>query len=80
MEIKPLDALQIAAMRKADVMCFHHRERQSYIRAVKRNAKTERNPFAEDEYNDSSTPESWVVLQAARTENSHPRALAQCRK
>jgi hypothetical protein len=48
MEIKPLDALQIAAMRKADVMCFHHRERQSYIRAVKRNAKTERNPFAED--------------------------------
>lgn len=48
MDIKPIDAMQVAAMRKADRVCFVHDKRQSYIRAIKVNPATDRNPFAQD--------------------------------
>lgn len=48
LEVKPIDAVQLSAMRKADRICFVHRDGQSYIRCIKENKPTDRNPFAQD--------------------------------
>jgi len=43
-----LTAIELAAMRQADDLCFIHRGGRSYIRAVKRMRPSERQPFAQD--------------------------------
>jgi hypothetical protein len=47
-EVAGLDAVQLAALRKCDDVCFFHREGKSYIRAIKRYRPSERDPFAGD--------------------------------
>jgi len=43
-----LTAIELAAMRQADDLCFFHRAGRSYIRAVKRVRPSARQPFAQD--------------------------------
>lgn len=53
---KGLDALQLAALRKADRVAFFHRDKPdatgetSYIEAIKSPSPTERDPFAREVY------------------------------
>jgi len=42
----PIDAVQIAALRQCDDVCFVHNDGQSYIRAIKRAKPTAADPFA----------------------------------
>ena len=44
----PLDKVQIAALRKADAISFHHYQGKSYIAATKRVERTVAQPFADD--------------------------------
>jgi hypothetical protein len=52
--IEGLDAVQVAALRKADRVCFFHRPKPdttgetSYINAIKARERSERDPFAQD--------------------------------
>lgn len=56
MEISTLTKLDIAALRKADDICFDHNvrragrdsERASFVRAIKRSRATETDPYATD--------------------------------
>lgn len=47
-DVDALDKVQIAALRKADTISFHHNDGKSYIVATKRKERTERDPFADD--------------------------------
>jgi hypothetical protein len=48
-EVTGLDAVQLAALRKADDLCFvHNYGGQSYIRAIKRKGCYNPDPFAQD--------------------------------
>jgi hypothetical protein len=55
-ETKPLDAIQVAALRKADRVAFFHRDKPdatgftSYIEAIKSPSPTENDPFAKEAY------------------------------
>jgi hypothetical protein len=43
-----LTTIDIAALRRADRVCFVHRDRQSYIRAIKAIARSKANPFTDE--------------------------------
>lgn len=40
-----IDKIKVAALRKADRVCFYHREGESYIRAIKEQEVTASDPF-----------------------------------
>ena len=54
-----LDAVQLAALRKCDDVCFFHRVDKSYIRAIKRNPRTEADPFATEVAVDIPAATHW---------------------
>lgn len=59
-ELRALDKIDIAALRKAEDVCFFHREDRSYIRAIKRAPQaTTANPFLTEQVREIDCGTDW---------------------
>jgi hypothetical protein len=83
----PIDKLDLAALRKADAICFDHYTRDGIdvraIRAIKRNEPSERDPYAQDithtvsvgsavrAYESGGTSKTWTCFEMIHTPQYH---------